>query len=204
MGKGHPFMNQRMRLTVLWVVAALVLAGVAALVLPRTDLYGAAAKGDLARVRALVEKTGAKINEPSQKGRTPLELAIEGGRKEVAGWLLAHGADVKRKNKEGQTPLHLAIGCGDDDVVKMLLDKGADPNARSGNDEHGETPLVAAVQHGNRAVLRMLLEHGADPELAAYGGARPLDYAKEADDQEAIGILKGFAEKKQGAQAMPQ
>jgi RNA polymerase sigma factor (sigma-70 family) len=50
---------------------------------------------------------GADVNAHDNEGRTPLMLAAEGGRLDVAKALLAEGANVRLKDKKGKTALDL-------------------------------------------------------------------------------------------------
>ena len=57
----------------------------------RRRLHEAAAIGNLSVVKLLVEK-GAYVNAKTDLGTTPLERAIQSGKKEVADYLRQHGA----------------------------------------------------------------------------------------------------------------
>ena len=56
-------------------------------------------------VQMLVEK-GAKVNEVTDEGRSPLLYAASKGRENIASFLLSHGADPNKGDKLGATPLH--------------------------------------------------------------------------------------------------
>ena len=61
--------------------------------------------------------------------RSPLNLAVENGRAEIATLLIAAGADVNAHG-DWYSPLHSAILYGDAAVVKLLLENGSNVNAR--------------------------------------------------------------------------
>lgn len=85
------------------------------------------------------------VNARGAEGWTPLHLAAEEGRKDVAELLIAKGADMNARDAEGWTPLHWAAYFGHDDVVELLVTKGADGNAKN------KWPDAAA--HGRRKRL---------------------------------------------------
>jgi Ankyrin repeats (3 copies) len=98
---------------------------------------------------------------------TPLHLAAQFGREDLAGPLIAAGADVEAQNRLGNRPLHVAASYGHPTVAKLLLARGADISAR---DPGGKTPLhSAACGLGDQSkiearieVARLLLAAGAD------------------------------------------
>lgn len=72
-----------------------------------TPLHDAAAKGDLQKVRALVEK-GYEVNSGDSHGQTPLHRAIDEGNFECALYLLKEaGACMEIVDVHGNTPLEL-------------------------------------------------------------------------------------------------
>ena len=73
---------------------------------------------------------------------TPLHLAAEFGREDLAAALIAAGADVEASNKLNERPLHTSAKYGHPLVVRLLLARGADVNA---SDPWGKTPLHAAT-----------------------------------------------------------
>ncbi|TMW69735.1 hypothetical protein Poli38472_001891 [Pythium oligandrum] len=115
-------------------------------------LIEAAGKGDLSRVKKLLEK-GADVNALDKYGRTALHLASFYGHSDVVGLLLGHVAcDVNALDKVrvlvsamlgGQTALHYASSSGHSDVVRLLLGHGANPNLQN---KDGETPLALCFQ----------------------------------------------------------
>jgi hypothetical protein len=106
---------------------------------------------------------------------TPLHLAADQGKFEVAQNLLQHGADINSRNIGGKTPLHLAAVQGHFEVAQMLLQHGADVHSQNVD---GDTPLQLMLQptfpwsEGNRLnLVRLLLEHGADVNSQNKTGA---------------------------------
>lgn len=63
----------------------------------RTPLHVAACVGNLKSARLLVQN-GANVNVPDKSGKTPLDLALERGSKEVAKFLLGRTSNPKAKS----------------------------------------------------------------------------------------------------------
>ncbi len=81
-------------------------------------------------VQLLVNEHSQSVNSQDFAGSaTPLHVASERGRLEVAHKLVEHGADVSAQNKDGQTSLHLALQAGRPDVTRMLIEHGAGVSA---------------------------------------------------------------------------
>ena len=125
------------------------------------EIHAAAAAGDLARVRALLETDPALLESKEGIGYTPLHRACLTKQVAVAKFLLDKGANVNARDDYQFTPLHRASGVPDQDLVLLqsLIDKGADVNAQGYN---GLTPLHWAAFRGGFKVAKLLLDHGAD------------------------------------------
>lgn len=115
-----------------------------------------ALKGDLAKVKQLIEQQGVNVNA-KYAGGTALMLASTEGHLEIVKYLISKGADINAKSDKGWTALMAASGeKGHLDVVKYLISKGADINAR--NDD-GRTALMnAATYSGNLEIVKALVE----------------------------------------------
>lgn len=91
-------------------------------------------------------------------GKSCLQLAVDGGRRDMSKFLIQRGAGVSVRDKFNRTPLMEAAGWGDLELVKLLLEKGADPNVQ---DNNHRTPLSIATKQGHDNVRAVLLNHGA-------------------------------------------
>ncbi|MGB0760012.1 MAG: ankyrin repeat domain-containing protein [Rubripirellula sp.] len=118
--------------------AARLQAGIdAAHVDRRSALHEAASKGNLDRIRRLLER-GTRINERKPSGgSTALSAAALNGQVEAVKLLLRRGAKVDRTNEDGNTPLHLAAFMCEFEIAEILIDKGAPTLVRN---RRGETP----------------------------------------------------------------
>ncbi len=114
--------DMRTGLLTVVLVGATFLTAVAAD--PSADLLAAAARGDTARVQALL-KARANVDATGKNDRTPLMLAAQHGHAETVKALLAAGAKAGARDKSGLTAYGLTLldpaGHGDHDEVLRLL-----------------------------------------------------------------------------------
>ena len=134
------------------------------------DIWIAAKKGNLAAVKAFLEK-GINVNTPDSGGTTPLSMTALAGEAETAKFLISKGADVNVQHKDGATPLHLAAFFGETEVVELLLDSNATINTQN---RKGETPLDNASTEWSKVQFALRLVGGffkidVDMEAAKAG-----------------------------------
>jgi uncharacterized protein len=169
-----------------------------------TALVFAAREGDIESAKALLDG-GARIDQTTEYGWTPLLTAVNNRNYVLAKMLIDRGADVNIANKGGWTPLYLAtdnrnIEGGDYpvpkpdldhlEIIKALLQHGANPNARVRDNtltrtiftmqwffEDGADAFVRAAQSSDTALMKLLLEYRADPFLATANGDTALTAA---------------------------
>lgn len=162
------------------LLAGLATAGLAQTMTHTQTLHEAAASGNVAEVKRLLDK-GVEVNTKDGKGRTPLILAAKGSNTlEVVKALLEKGADVNEKSN-GETPLSVAANFGNLEVVRALIARGADVNAT--NSAIAWTPLMVAAWRKHLEVVKVLIERGADVNAADKNGWTPLTFtSKEIAD----------------------
>jgi hypothetical protein len=123
-----------------------------------------AEKGELDHLKAVLAKhpdlLDAKqiFRQPHKPSRgddfTPLIVAVQEGRDEVAAYLLSKGANVQADDwLQGWTPLHIAARRGDLNMAKLLLKHGAKLTAK---DARGRTPLDLAAEEKRPEVVELL------------------------------------------------
>jgi ankyrin repeat protein len=130
------------------------------------DIFEAAALGEAARVRRLLDDDPTLANAFGADGFHPLGLACFFGHVDAARVLLEHGAEVDAlsRNEHIQTAaIHAAAAAGADEatryeLVELVLDHGADPNLAQGG---GFRAIDAARQNGDEPLERLLKERGA-------------------------------------------
>jgi len=131
-------------------------------------------------------------NSRNKQGRTPLMLAAELGRPEIAALLLEYGADVHAREVEPNewTALHVAADRSQTASARVLLEHGAEVDAR---DAEQRTPLIqatfAATWTGSTSTIRLLLEYGADVHAEDKEGSSALSQAGWLGSEEAIRTL---------------
>jgi len=87
-------------------------------------IHEAAAAGDLAAVRALLQSDPGLVNR-RERGTTPLHEAARQGHLDVVKLLVEHGADLNVRDMSGLTPLRLALGYQRKEVADWLRRQGA-------------------------------------------------------------------------------
>jgi ankyrin repeat protein len=156
------------------------------------ELQDAAAVGNLALLRELVERHGAQANSYSPDGFPVVALAAFMGHKEIVEYLAAHGADIDAvaSNGSGYNALTGAVTSGHAAVVQWLLEHGANANYRY---SAGYSPLLTAAANGRLDIAKHLLAHGADPHATTNDGKSPLSLAQERNHPEVAALFQARA-----------
>jgi ankyrin repeat protein len=129
------------------------------------DICTAAAIGDLARVKELLD------HDPSLANRVA----------EYASYYVGSGAPLKNAAARGHV-----------DIVKLLLDRGADPNLpEEGIAPHGHA-LYAAAANGHHEIAALLLQRGAYPNPEVESSADALSRAISNGDQRMVDLLCSY------------
>src|SRR5687768_11293740 len=150
-----------------------------------SDVADAVMRGDVAAVRALIQKK-ADVNAAQDDGATALHWAVYCDNVEVVDMLLRAGAKPAA-NREGMTPLAMAALYGNPQVVDRLLKSGGDAKALGPN---GETMVMFAARNGNPDVIRLLVEAGANVNAREpVRGTTALMWAVEQRHPEAVAAL---------------
>jgi ankyrin repeat protein len=138
-------------------------------------LWVAAARGDVAAAKALIED-GHSVSERGIWSYTPLMAAVKYQHLEVARLLLDSGADPD-EHAGHDSALSEAVGRDDPRLALLLLDRGAS------NVELDE-PLDDALTKGHADVAARLVELGA----ALHDKEGPLEYAIEGGFTDCVRI----------------
>jgi len=111
-----------------------------------TALHQAAARGDLAGVRQLLD-AGAGASVPRRNAFAPLHAAAMHGHDQVVATLLCAGADpTVQTYPQGYSPLHSAAFANHARTCELLLLAGAPRTLRN---HRGETPAQTAARRGH-------------------------------------------------------
>ncbi|MGO9335907.1 MAG: ankyrin repeat domain-containing protein [Terracidiphilus sp.] len=143
------------------------------------DVFEAAAVGDEARLRSLLEGDSELAGAFSGDGWTALHLAAAFGTPAAVSALLTAGAsvDAVSQNPQKNQPLHAALALGKNaETVKLLLEHGAPVNAAQAG---GFTPLFSAAIANRKDLVELLLAYGADPGCKSDAGKTASDFARE-------------------------
>lgn len=137
-------------------------------------LFDAIQKGNLTKVKELVEENGLLVNENMSNGIMPLFFAANTDKTEIVEYLLANGADVNfilLDDYYGITPLISAIINGNLEMVKMLQQYGANILYQT---KLGENYLHFAAATKNIEVAKYLIDCGIDVNAVKSGNLTPL------------------------------
>lgn len=131
----------------------------------------AAFKGDLARVRALLDEDPSlahrvdEYNSGYAGAGAPLQNAAAGGHLEIVTLLLERGADPNQP-EEGIAPhghaLYSAVFNRHYEIARLLLERGAYPNPPV---ESSADAVWIAIRNGDIRMLELLASHGAVWEI---------------------------------------
>ncbi len=153
----------------------IVLAGQLLVHAAASQVADAAAKGDKAAVRLLIQKK-ADVNAAQPDGTTALHWAAEADDLETADLLIRAGARVTATNQAGATPLLLASTNGSAAMIEKLVKAGADANASL--TLSGDTALMIASRAGKVDAVKVLLDGGAKVNVKeTWGGTTALMWA---------------------------
>ena len=89
------------------------------------EMLKACERGDLPKVRQLLEADSTLVNAKGAHSKTPLHWAAERNYRELAELLLGAGADIHAEVTWGMTPLQWGANMGSRDVASVLLAHGA-------------------------------------------------------------------------------
>lgn len=183
-------------------------------------IHEAVFKGDLNKVVALLKDKPDLLEKKDSLGQTPLIVAVNHNKLEIAELLLANGANVNARDPKMHTPLILALSVyNHEKMERLLLAKGADVNLADGsgmtavfyavkqgqledakiligNDANinvitGESPLYTAMLAHRLEMVELLLANGADVNYKVRGFT-PLRYAKLSDQPKMEALVKKY------------
>jgi ankyrin repeat protein len=151
------------------------------------EVFDLLSKGDVAAVKALVEKTPQLVEARAPNGMTLLHYAAYGGSAELINYFIDKGAKLEAQDAQRNTPLHIAAMNNGLTAVTALLKRGAAIEARAG---YERTPLIlCARERGQAATGRVLIEAGADVNAVDKFGSTALELAAWRGKAEFVDLL---------------
>jgi len=156
-----------------FLIARLAAEGIA------LDIFEAAAIGDEALLRSLLDKEPELVQDFSGDGWTALHLAAAFGTPAAISTLLSAGAhvDAVSRNPQQNQPLHAVLALGKNaETVRLLLEHGAPVNTTQAG---GFTPIFSAAIANRRDLVELLLANGADLHCKSDAGKTAADFARD-------------------------
>jgi ankyrin repeat protein len=117
-------------------------------------LWAQIAAGDIEAVRQALNQQPELAQSHLEGAATPLHLAVEKGRMEIARLLLSSGADINATEFMGWTPLIVAAYYGQLECAKLLLEHGAAMDIKT--HRIGMTALDYAKRHSHNEIVALL------------------------------------------------
>jgi ankyrin repeat protein len=160
-------------------------------VLGRSGLYFGCRDGKLELVKNFL-RLGAKLNQKTVTGSTPLHVAAIAGHLDILGWLCnqffeelnrAGNSDggtslsnvLDERDCTGRSPLFWAASGGHNKIVEYLCMRMGE--AKRTKDNFGSTPMSLAVRNGHFAVVKLLLNSRFAWDAPDNMGRSPFWYA---------------------------
>ena len=155
------------------------------------DLFGSkiryhAWKGELEKVKELLEKDPTLLESRSTDGETPLLSAMKKSyhasatikrKAEVIDYLIAQGANISATNNFGSGALHLAAEDELPQLAVKFIKLDLDLNLQN---DKGNTPLHDAAKFAQHEMVKVLLEANAEVNRRNVNGQTPLCKAHES------------------------
>lgn len=182
---------QKISIRGLQIVLMIVLLGASTTAFS-SPIHDAARKGDVNKVKALLQSDPKLVGDRDKNGDTPLHVASLHGQVAVAQVLLDAGAEINARNNYGAfTPGDLwdVLGSSNHkDPVSLLSVHGVD----SQDMKNGYTPLhLAMFSVNHKKMVDLLVSKNADVNARAASGATPLFFAILRDQKDDAEILIG-------------
>jgi len=167
-------------------------------------LLHAAVRGGMEMSIEKLLSLGADLTQADMQGRSPLHLAIELEKTDIALMLISNVTARKISldtlvDMKGLTPLHAAAITDNSRLAAQLVAAGADVNL---TDSEGNSALHLAVQHNNYDVAEFLVNKKNVSVLKANdAGENVLQLAMATKNERLFNLLLPAALKEQEAQA---
>lgn len=118
------------------------------------DLIKSCERGDIERVKFLVEAYSPDIEKKDKKGNSPLLISSSSGHIEIVKYLLNKKANINIQDKLGNTPLNLSLQRGHLNIAKFLLENKVNVELHN---KSNSNPLLIASANGYFDIIKILL-----------------------------------------------
>ncbi len=140
---------------------------------PTLSIHRAVMTGDVDQVRLHIQR-GTNLDTPDGSQSTPLGIALEMNKSEIATMLIEAGAKVSVPSRT-VPPIMIAAMRGQTEIVKLLVAKGANVET---TDSNGSTPLLLAVDSDRYELAEYLISAGANVNARDRRGQTPMSIAR--------------------------
>ncbi len=166
-----------------------------------SPIHDAARKGDVKKIKELLQSDPKLVSDKDKDGDTPLHVAAFHGQLAVAQALINAGANVNAKN---DYPPFLPDDLGKEfatnnhqDPVILLHSQAAETTNEMNTQgvtttelRNGYTPLdLAEFASNHNKMVQLLVAHGANVNAQAASGATPLFWAVMRDQKDDVKFL---------------
>ncbi|KAI9597730.1 ankyrin repeat-containing domain protein [Syncephalis fuscata] len=117
------------------------------------------------------------VNIRDHVGRTPLQLAVLEGHRDVAAFLIDQGARICARVADGRTVLHLAAQQGDSEIIRLLLARSEENRKAKEARESAAMEDVVSDTASEASSIDIIEKH----ELSDYPGR--INWDQEADGE---------------------
>ena len=125
-------------------------------------LFEAAEKGDVPRVKGLLNASHHPDTHRDSNGNTSVHAASGRGHTECLNLLVDAGGTLIATNYYGKSPLHMAVDSHQYDTTKWIIEHPDGSQCLNmGMGPERKTPLKLATENGNKQIITLLREKGA-------------------------------------------
>ena len=148
-----------------------------------TALHLAASKNAPKMLQILSRSAEVDLNAVTDKGHTPLALAVLQAHLQAVELLLEANASPNVPNTEGWSPLHIAANQDACYMIRLLCVAGANTEIQT---KLGNTPLCIAAMRGRNDAAAELLKQNANPNARNEFGWSAIHYSAAANASEMV------------------
>lgn len=153
------------------------------------SIHDAAKRGNLERIKELINVVPEIKNKTDERGMNPLHIAAANGRLDCVKWLAVSGVDLAEETPTGYTAMHLAAMNGHVNCMMILSAMGSTLSCRTIDEL---TPLHLACMSGFIECVKWLIANRAKVDVLDNNGRSPLDIAEEYGHEDVVKLLKKF------------